>query len=44
MKLFVTEPDFLEKLFLPQNLGKWIKNGSKTGFLNLLKDLVINFY
>ena len=32
---------------LPQNLGKWTKNkkmGQNKGFLNLLKDLVINFY
>ena len=26
MKLCVTVPDFLEKLFLPQKLGKWAKN------------------
>ena len=31
MKLCVTEPDFLEKNFLPQKLGKWAKNGPKTG-------------
>ena len=32
MKLCVTESDFLEKKFLPKNLGKWTKNGPKTGF------------
>ena len=26
MKLCVTNPDFLEKLFLSQKLGKWAKN------------------
>ena len=26
------EPDFLEKKFLPPKLGKWNKNGPKTGF------------
>ena len=32
--LCVAEPDFLEKkkLFYPKKLGKWTKNGSKTGF------------
>ena len=34
---------FSGKIFLPENLGKWTKNGPKTGFLNLLKCLVINF-
>ena len=29
MKLCVTEPDFLEKNFLPPKLGKWTKNGPK---------------
>ena len=27
MKLCVTEPDFPEKVFLPQKLGKWSKIG-----------------
>ena len=44
MKLCVTEPDFLEKNFLSQKLGKWTKNGPKLFFLNILKKLVINFY
>ena len=44
MKLCVTERDFPEKLFLPKKLGKWVKNGPKTGFLNILKNFVINFY
>ena len=30
MNLCVTVPDFLEKLFLPQKLGKWAKNGFLT--------------
>ena len=33
MKLFVTEPDFPGKLFLPQKLGKWTQSEPKTGFL-----------
>ena len=45
MKLCVTEPDFLEKTFLPLKLGKWTKNGPKiVCFFDLLKNLVINFY
>ena len=32
MKLCMTEPDFLENNFLPPKLGKWAKNGQKTGF------------
>ena len=44
MKLCVAEPDFQEKIFLPPKLGKWAKNGSKTGFFDLLKTLVISFY
>ena len=44
MKLCMTEPYFLEKIFLPSKLEKWTKNGSKNGFLNFLKNLVINFY
>ena len=37
MNLCVTEPDFLEKKFLPQKLGKWVKNGPKTGFLESIE-------
>ena len=37
VKFCVTEPDFLEKLFLTPKLGKWTKNGPKIV-------LVINFY
>ena len=45
MKLCVTEPHFPEKFLLLQNLGKWAKNGPKTGFfLNILKNFAINFY
>ena len=40
MKLCRTEVDFLEKLLLPQKL----RNGSKIEFLNLKKNLVINFH
>ena len=32
LKLRVTQLDFLEKNFLPQELKKWTKNGPKTGF------------
>ena len=34
----------MEKLFLPQKLEKWAKNDQKQGFLNLKKNLVINFH
>ena len=44
MTLWVTEPNFPEKYFALQKLGKWTKNGPKKGFLNLLKNLVINIY
>ena len=45
MKLCVTEPDFLEKNFLPPKLGKVNQNWAKNRvFFNLLKNLVINFY
>ena len=37
MKLCVTEPDFLEKNFLPPKLGKWTKNGPKTEFLKFIE-------
>ena len=37
MKLCVTEPDILEKSFLPQKLGKWTKNGPKTGFFKFIE-------
>ena len=33
----VAEPDFLEKCFLPQKLGKWTKNGPKTIFLEFME-------
>ena len=44
MKLCVTEPDFLEKGFCPKNWGNGLKVSQKQGFLNLLKNVVINFY
>ena len=31
-KLCVTEPEFLEKQFLPPKLEKWSKNKQKVGF------------
>ena len=43
-KLCMTEPDFLEKKFLPPKLGEWTKMGQKQGFLNILKNFVVNFY
>ena len=44
MNLCVTESDFLENFFLPKMWENGPKMGQKQGFLNLLKDLVINFY
>ena len=45
IKLCVTEPDFPEeKKFCPQNWENGPKMGQKHGFLNLLKNFVINFY
>ena len=35
----VTEPEFSEKNFLPQKLGKWIKNEPKTGFFSFTEKL-----
>ena len=44
MKLCVTEPDFLETIFLSQIFDKnWSKMVQKQGFLNLSKNLVIIF-
>ena len=40
MKLFVTEREFCEKLFLSKKLGELANNG----FLNLKKNLVISFH
>ena len=44
MKLYVTEPDFPEKFLLLPKLGKWTKNGPKTGFFEFIENFVINFY
>ena len=33
--------DFFKKIFLPQKMGKM---GQKQGFLNLVENLVINFF
>ena len=43
MKLCVTEPDFLEKNFLSQNLGKWTKNRPKTGFFEFIEKFALKF-
>ena len=43
MKLCVAEPDFPEKFFLPPKYGKWTKNGPKTVFLDLLKNMSVSF-
>ena len=37
MKLCVREPDFSEKFFLPQKLGKWAKNGPKLFFFKCIE-------
>ena len=37
MKLCVTEADFPEKNFLLRKLGKWTKNGPKTGFFEFIE-------
>ena len=47
MKLLVTEPYFLEKIFFPQNFGKLTKNGPKTGFFELIErfdHLIMNLF
>ena len=44
MKLWLTEPDFMENFFCPKIWENGPKMDQKEGFLKLLKDLVINFY
>ena len=45
MQSCVLQPDFLEKFFLAQKLGKWTQNEPKTGvFFEFLENLVIKFY
>ena len=44
MKLCMTEPDFLEIFFFPKNWENGPKMDQKQGFLNLLKNLVIDFF
>ena len=48
MKLCVTEPNIFEKkFFVPKNekiCQAWAKNSGIFYFLNLLKNLAINFY
>ena len=39
MEQCVTEPDFPEKFFLSQKLGKWVKNGSKTGLFEYIEKI-----
>ena len=39
MKLCVTGLDFLEKIFLPKKLGKWAKNGPRTGFFEYIEKM-----
>ena len=44
IKLCVAGPDFLKKkLFMKKNLGKWIKNGPKTGFFKFVEKLSLYF-
>ena len=42
-KLGMTEHDFLEKLFLPPELGKWTKKGPKTGFFEFIEKFGYKF-
>ena len=35
---------FFRKTFLPSKLGKWVKKRPKKGFLDLKKNLVVNFH
>ena len=44
MKLCMTEPDFPEKYFCPQNYENGPKMDQEQGFLNVLKKLIIDFY
>ena len=45
MKWCMAKPDFPEKIFLPQKLGKWAKKGQKQGFFfNISENFVSNFY
>ena len=37
MKLCITELNFPSKFFLPRKLGKWTKNGPKTGFFEFIE-------
>ena len=36
VNLCVREPDFMGKIFFPQKLGKWAKNGPKQGFFKFI--------
>ena len=38
MKLCMAEPDFQEKLFLPQKFGKRTKNRPEAGFFEFIKE------
>ena len=38
LKLGLKEPDFPERIFLAQKLGKWTKNRSKTGIFKYIEE------
>ena len=44
IKLYLTEPDFLEKVFLTQKLGEMGQNRPKIGFLDLKKKFGHSFH
>ena len=44
MNLCVAEQDFLKKIICPENWENGPKMGQKQDLLNLLKNLVINFF
>ena len=44
VKSCLTDPEFLEKLFLLQKLRKWANNWPKIGFFDFKEKFVINFH
>ena len=44
VKLCMTKGHFPEKIYLPSKLGKWTKNGSKTGSFEFIQKLGYRFY
>ena len=38
------QPDFLKKIFLPKNWGKWAKNGQKIGFFKVIRKFSHQFF